>query len=128
MPSTTVAGAKICCKCGRDVAGKKRLKDHSGRYWCADCGNSDEKRKRLIEGGICAHCGEAFHGHELTVIGDSTFCKRCLKHRARKETHNFGAAVKDMLTGSRDYERRTVLLMLAGSAVLIGLAVWRWVL
>src|SRR5687768_8757866 len=72
MASTTIAGAKICCKCGADVAGKKRLKDHHGAYWCADCSADDEKRKRLLENGICAGCGDAFFGHDLTVIGHAT--------------------------------------------------------
>src|SRR4029453_16192701 len=89
MPSTTTAGAKLCCKCGRDVAGQKRMKDHMGRYWCVDCGKSDEKKKRLLDSGVCAGCGEAFHRHELSVIGDATYCKRCLRVRARKETGGF---------------------------------------
>jgi hypothetical protein len=126
MPSTTLAGTKLCCKCGRDVAGQKRMKDHAGRYWCPDCSNSDEKRKRLIDGGICAGCGEAFHGNELSVIGDNTYCKRCLRVRARKETGGFVASVKDMLTGSRDHEKRTVLTMLIVSAILVAAAVWHW--
>jgi hypothetical protein len=126
MPSTTVAGSKLCCKCGVDVAGRKRLKDHQGRYWCPECSQSDEKRKRLIEGGICAVCGEAFHGHELSVIADATYCKRCLKTRARRETAGFVANVKDMLSGSRDHEKRTVLTFLIVSAVLVAAAVWHW--
>ena len=126
MPSTTTAGAKLCCKCGIDVSGRKRLKDHQGRYWCPECSNSDEKRKKLIESGICAGCGEAFHGHELSVIGDNTYCKPCLKKRARAETSTFTANVKDMLHGSRDHEKRTLLTMLIISAVLVAAAVWHW--
>src|SRR5687767_7350054 len=89
MPSTTTAGAKICCKCGVDVAGKKRVKDRQGNYWCADCSRADEKRKRLVEGGICAGCGEHFFGPGLTLIGDNTYCKKCLRTRARQETSGF---------------------------------------
>lgn len=129
MPSTTATGvAKVCTKCGADVAGKKRLKDHQGRYWCADCSTSDEKRRRLLESGICAGCGEAFHGHHLTVIGDNTYCKPCLKVRARKETGGFANNVRDMLSGSRDHEKRSLLTMLIVSAVLVAAAVWHWML
>ena len=126
MPSTTTAGAKICCRCGADVSGKKRLKDSDGRYWCPDCSTSDEKRKRLIASGICAGCGEAFHGPDLSVIGDSTYCNRCLKVRARKETGGFFNNVKEMLSGSRDQEKRTVRTMLIISAVIVAVAVWHW--
>ena len=128
MPGTTTAGAKICCKCGVDVAGKKRLKDSEGRYWCAECGASDEKRKKLIANGICAGCGEPFPRHDLTIIGDNTYCKPCLKTRARKETAGFAANVKDMLSGSRDHEKRTALTMLIISAILVAAAVWHWLL
>lgn len=128
MPSTTTVGAKICCKCGADVAGRKRMKDHHGAYWCADCSSADEKRRRLIESGICAGCGDAFFGHDLTVIGEATYCKHCLKTRARQETGGFVNNVKDMLSGSRDHEKRTVLVMLIVSAVLIAVAVLRWVM
>ena len=128
MPGTTTTGAKICCKCGLDVAGKKRHKDHEGRYWCAECNISDEKRKKLIANGICAGCGEPFPAHDLTVIGDSTYCKPCLKVRARKETSGFAANVKDMLSGSRDHEKRTALTMLIISAVLVAAAVWHWMM
>ena len=126
MPSTTVAGAKICCVCGADVAGKKRLKDHHGNYWCADCSASDDKKNRLIEGGICAGCGQHFPPHGVTVIGHETFCKACLKTRARKETGTFLASVKDMLSGSRDHEKRTALTFIIISVVLIAAAVWKW--
>ena len=126
MPSTTIAGTKICCKCGADVAGKKRLKDHHGHYWCADCAHEDEKKKRLIEGGVCVVCGDFFQPHAITVVGHAVYCQRCLKTRARKETGTFAANVKDMLSGSKDHEKRSVLIMLIVSVVLVGIAVWRW--
>lgn len=126
MPSTTVAGAKICCKCGANVAGQKRLKDHHGNYWCADCSHSDTKRQRLIEDGVCAGCGDAFQPPQLTVIGDAVYCRRCLKTRARAETGGFFNNVKDMLSGSKDYEKRTTLTILIVSLVLIAAAVWHW--
>ena len=128
MPSTTTAGAKICCKCGADVAGKKRLKDHNGQYWCADCAHEDEKKKRMIDGGVCAGCGDFFQPHAITVVGHAVYCHRCLKTRARQETAGFVNNVKDMLSGSKDHEKRTVLWMLIVSAVLVAVAVWRWVM
>jgi len=128
MPSTTTAGAKICCKCGADVAGKKRMKDHHGAYWCADCARDDEKKKRMIEGGVCVGCGDFFQPHAITVVGQAVYCKACLKTRARHETAGFVNNVKDMLSGSKDHEKRTVLWMLIVSAVLVAAALWRWLM
>ncbi|HZN66742.1 MAG TPA: hypothetical protein VFB66_15735 [Tepidisphaeraceae bacterium] len=128
MPSTTTAGAKICCKCGADVAGQKRMKDSAGQYWCVDCAKADEKKKKLIEGGICAECGQHFPRHDLNIVGDSAYCRPCLKIRARRETNTFGAAVKDMLSGSRDHEKRTTLIMLIIGALFVAAVVWKFVL
>ena len=124
MPSTTTAGAKICCKCGIDVAGKKRVKDRQGNYWCADCSRADEKRKRLVEGGICAGCGEHFFGPGLTLIGDATYCKKCLRTRAQQETAGFVHNFKEVIGGSRDPEKRSLRLLLIISAIIIAAAVW----
>jgi hypothetical protein len=35
--------AKSCYVCGADLVGKKRLKDHLGRYWCQSCADADER-------------------------------------------------------------------------------------
>src|ERR1041384_7680768 len=59
-PSSTIYGAapgvKICCICGADVAGKQRMKDREGRYFCYDCGVEDSKRKHGEAGEMCADC------------------------------------------------------------------------
>ena len=36
----TVAVMKRCCRCGKDLTGHKRYKDHFG-YWCRSCHNAD---------------------------------------------------------------------------------------
>jgi formylmethanofuran dehydrogenase subunit E len=126
--SSTTTGAKICNRCGRNVAGEKRIKDREGNYWCADCNRAHQKRERLIEGGICVGCGEAYHGPGLTLIGDETFCKRCLKTRAKQETSGFVHNVRDMLSGSRDEEKRKTLVLIIFSAVIVLAAVWQWLL
>ena len=58
------------------------------------------------------------------------YCRgRLLAHRtvdARKETGTFAANVKDMLSGSKDQDKRTLLVMLIISVVLIAAGVWRW--
>src|SRR3954453_16743985 len=40
---------KKCFVCGKDLAGRKRLKDHLGRYWCRECARADRRAKRREE-------------------------------------------------------------------------------
>jgi len=78
MPSNSSAGAKICVKCGKDVAGQKRMKDSQGQYWCLDCGRADQQRKIAgIPWGICSGCGESFPARALTVWGKRRYCTHC---------------------------------------------------
>ena len=100
------------------------MKDHEGNYWCAECHKADAKRKKLVEGGICAGCGEHFFGPGLTLIGDATYCKACLKTRARQETSGFVNNFKEVIAGSRDPEKRNLRLLLIISAIILIAAVW----
>ena len=34
---------KKCYVCGANLAGRVRLKDHLGRYWCKECAAADER-------------------------------------------------------------------------------------
>ncbi len=52
MVTQTTTGAKLCCKCGRDVTTAKRMKDREGKYWCLPCGTADQKQKSVAVGGI----------------------------------------------------------------------------
>src|SRR5262245_20813875 len=52
--------AKSCYVCGKDLVGKKRLKDHLGRYWCADCAAADERHKQRDKELRCPDCGRSF--------------------------------------------------------------------
>ncbi len=45
---TNVAGVhKRCCKCGKDLTGRTRYKNHEG-YWCASCNAADEQRRSRL--------------------------------------------------------------------------------
>src|SRR5207302_6292444 len=89
VPTSTTAGAKICCECGADVTHARRMKDHQGRYWCVPCGEADQKRQRRDANGICFGCGESFVGIQLFEIAHQRFCGRCLKLRREKELSGF---------------------------------------
>jgi formylmethanofuran dehydrogenase subunit E len=81
MPVNTATGLKLCCKCGRDVTGAQRMKDHQGRYWCIPCGEADRRHQAHANLGICEGCGESFGRAQLLQLGGETLCPRCRKHK-----------------------------------------------
>lgn len=48
--TSPAADTKRCCKCGKDLSGHTRYKNHEG-YWCRKCSAEDELRKRRLGGG-----------------------------------------------------------------------------
>jgi len=79
MSAPLVAGGKkkICTKCGKDVSGAPRMKDHDGKYWCVPCGEADRLHQIHSDAGICEGCGESFHKSQLLDIGGQHLCQRC---------------------------------------------------
>lgn len=59
--TTEAAGAKLCCKCGKDLAGAQRMKDSDGRYWCPNCHEEDRlvKKYGFAEAGKSASSAAA---------------------------------------------------------------------
>ena len=74
---------KICVKCGRDVSGIARMKDHNGKYWCVPCGEADRRHQAHENGGICESCGESFSRAQLLDITGQHLCPRCRKQKFR---------------------------------------------
>ncbi len=90
MSTQTSSRTKVCCKCGRDVTTAKRMKDSEGRYWCVPCGETDQRRKGLAGGGICAGCGESSGATHMTEFGGMPYCDKCLKKRYRAKGSALG--------------------------------------
>src|SRR4051812_13176206 len=72
------AGQKICRICGKDLAGKKRLKDRLG-YWCPECAEEDKKRSE--EHGVkCEKCFRPVpSAAQLTSMDGKMVCSRCVR-------------------------------------------------
>jgi hypothetical protein len=107
-------GAKVCCTCGRDVAGQKRFKDAQGRYWCPDCVEEDEQRKHPLP---CADCQKEFIKKELLEYQGLQVCGVCHEKRvkaARREAARISAAAEE---GLRQHARRRVWAIGVATAV-----------
>jgi hypothetical protein len=68
---------KICCMCGKDVSGKKRLRDSLG-YWCMDCHRADQK-KHKPQGVGCPKCGRIVKPETIIVEENQKMCSRCYR-------------------------------------------------
>ena len=65
MPDPVVK-PKVCCKCGKDLEGKKRFKDSLG-YWCEAC-HFSEKRKEKVDHEPCDLCGRYTEKRKLQPV------------------------------------------------------------
>jgi len=68
---------KVCCACGVNVSGKKRMKDAEGRYWCYDCGMEDTVRKHPDQAVECLECHERFAPSKLVDFEGRQVCPTC---------------------------------------------------
>ena len=82
-PSPITSNEKRCYVCGADLAGRTRLKDHLGRYWCKECAAADERAKKREEELRCADCSRLFPLHKLQYFQTDRVCSTC--YRAREK-------------------------------------------
>jgi hypothetical protein len=103
--SVVALPTKVCCVCGENVAGKPRMKDHSGRYWCYECGMADQQKKHnsTLNGTIvstvpelaCPDCGKMFPQTKLLTHESLQLCEPCITKRkaaAKREAVRIAAA------------------------------------
>ena len=132
----TLPGMKVCVACGADVAGRKRMKDSAGRYWCYDCGVADRKAKAAGGDGApitssdarpsmgqCPLCKGVYPEADLLNSdrhGGRKICDRC--HNKRKKADKSRRAIAD---DAADPAKQFALLggILAAAAV-VAAALW----
>ena len=126
LPSTPAAPPpstqKRCYVCSTDLSNRKRLKDHLGRYWCAECAKADERAKKRAAENQCPDCSRMFPPNKLFEHGTDRVCKQCHRKRldeiSRKLVHMGHAAA------SRRYELKHIKWMLIVLIVLLALATY----
>ena len=74
---------KKCYVCGANLAGRVRLKDHLGRYWCKECAAADERAKRREDELRCADCSRVFPPHKLQYFQTDRVCATCFRAREK---------------------------------------------
>jgi hypothetical protein len=110
-------GSKHCYVCGADLAGRVRLKDHLGRYWCKQCASADKKAKRREEKGRCADCSRVFPPDKLQYFQNAKICPTCFKNREKALEQKIKK--EHIETRQTTHEWKTILWLAIGAAVLI---------
>jgi predicted nucleic acid-binding Zn ribbon protein len=114
----TLSGEKICCICGKSVAGQKRFKDSEGKYWCYECGMQDTVTKHPEKGQPCGDCEKRFPPSQLSEYDGVRLCEVCVAARRvskkRQEARIARAAESD-----RERRERTRLIIMAVAALVI---------
>ncbi|MGD1278417.1 MAG: hypothetical protein ABR964_14485 [Tepidisphaeraceae bacterium] len=108
--------AKVCCQCGKDVAGKKRYRDSRG-YWCAACHKADKAANNPI-GVRCPDCGRIVSEGAIVEYNGEHICGRCRKDRKEieKQKRRFGK-VDD--SAYRPHENKRLYILLSIFALLL---------
>lgn len=103
--SVVAMPTKICCVCGENVVGKPRMKDHTGRYWCYECGMADQQKKhnstlagttvQVAQELACPDCGKSIPTSKLVSHDGIQLCEPCVLKRkasAKREVVRIAAA------------------------------------
>jgi len=136
--SVVALPTKVCCVCGENVAGKPRMKDHTGRYWCYECGMADQQKKHnsTLSGTTvhaaqelaCPDCGQTFHHSKLQPHDGAQLCEGCVTKRkasAKREAVRIAAAEAE--AEEMAHKRRFYLLIGAVAAAVVGIfLLLRW--
>jgi hypothetical protein len=107
--------AKVCCQCGKDLAGKRRLRDSRG-YWCYACHKLDQEANKP-KGKKCTDCGRVVPEAALTDVDGQMICSRC--QAARKQEEKERRRLSPVETTAHDeLAKKRLLWMFAVVAVL----------
>jgi hypothetical protein len=113
---------KICCQCGTDLAGKKRLRDSRG-YWCYACHKLDQEANKP-KGEKCDDCGRIVAAAALSDFEGRKICGSCRndkKEMAVAERRRSGIDTR----GYDQLDKKRLIWMLAIVAVLGAIIILR---
>jgi hypothetical protein len=114
--------AKVCCQCGTDLAGKKRLRDSRG-YWCYACHKLDQEANKP-KGVKCADCGRVVPAAGLADFEGRKICGSCRndhKEAAVAERRRSGIDTKHY----ESHDRKRLIWMLVVVVVLLAVIILR---
>lgn len=110
---------KKCYVCGKDLAGRVRLKDHLGRYWCKECAAADERAKRREDELRCADCSRVFPAHKLQYFQTHRVCSTCYKAREKVLEKKIVKATAEKLHKHHEWKTLKWMAIIAAGLILV---------
>ncbi len=114
-------GVKFCIACGKDVAGRRRIKDSRG-YTCYDCAKA-EREKELVGTIPCAECGRRIREQGILDWNGTQLCRRCYQQHKESSRQKFRQIAKTSSYARHEKGSLLRLSLIAGVFLLIIL--WR---
>jgi hypothetical protein len=115
-PTTT---EKRCYVCGADLAGRTRLKDHLGRYWCKECAAADARAKKREDELRCADCSRVFPLHKLKYFQTDRVCATCYKDREKELERKIVRANAEKVHKSHEFGKLKWMAIVAIGLIVI---------
>jgi hypothetical protein len=123
--SSPSAGEKICCSCGENVAGKKRLKDDAGQYWCIPCAEREDQKRH---GGKlqCPDCHRFLREDAMIAVELTKVCPTC--YRERQEMAKKNPVIRNARYDAeyRKHEMKKIKSLALFALGLVALALWQF--
>jgi len=111
---------KTCYVCGKSLAGRVRLKDHLGRYWCKQCASKDKKRQRQEEKGRCPDCSRVFPPEKLVYFQTTRVCPTCFREREKELEKKIKKAAAEKIHEKAEWSSIKWMAIAAGVLLLLG--------
>jgi hypothetical protein len=110
---------KKCYVCGANLAGRVRLKDHLGRYWCKECAAADARAKKREDELRCADCSRVFPARKLQYFQTDRVCATCYKHREKALEKKIVKATAEKLHKSHEFSKLKWMAIIAVGLIVI---------
>ena len=107
--------AKLCCQCGKDLTGHRRLRDSRG-YWCYACHKLDKEATKP-KGVPCADCGRVVPEAALADYEGRMLCGPC--RQELKDTAKERRRLSPVQTTAHDQMAKKRLLWILGVAAVL---------
>jgi hypothetical protein len=111
---------KKCYVCGTDLAGRTRLKDHLGRYWCKECAAADARAKKREEDLRCADCSRVFPINKLQYFQTDRVCASCFKTREKELERKILKANAEKVHKTHEWKQLKWMAIIAFALIVIG--------